>query len=91
MAIDAARRDRAAGGVDLLAPARELGGDRDDPAVLDAEVGREHVRRRRDPPVADHQIEGRHDGCLPAQPSAVMRPARGIHCSIFADSLANNQ
>jgi hypothetical protein len=91
VAVDAARRDGTTGGVDLLATARELGGDRDDPAVLDAEVGREHVRRRRDPTVADHQIESSHDGCLSPQPSAVMRPARGIHCSIFADSLANNQ
>ena len=59
--VDSARGDRPARGVDLLAPPVEGRGDGLDSPGHDADVAAEHVRRRRDLPVADHQIEVGHD------------------------------
>ena len=61
VAVDAARGDRPAGGVDLLAPAVEGRRDGRDLPRCDADVGGKDVRWRRDGRVADYQVEVGHD------------------------------
>ena len=60
VAVDPARQDRSARGVDLLRGAGQVLGERDDAAAADADIGAEGVRRGHDRAVANDQIEIRH-------------------------------
>ena len=60
MRIDAARRDDAAGGVDLARAGRQALAELHDAAAGDADVGIEGVARGGDAGVAHHQVESAH-------------------------------
>ena len=60
MAVDPARQDQLARGVDLPGRARQVLGERDDAAAAHADVGTEGVRGGHDRAVANHQIEIGH-------------------------------
>ena len=57
MAVDTAGQDVAAGGVDLLRPARQRLADLDDPPVAHTEIGREDIRSRGDRAAANDEVE----------------------------------
>ena len=60
MAVDPARQDQPARGIDLLRSARQVLGERDDAAAADADLGTEGVRGGHDRAVANDQIEVWH-------------------------------
>jgi hypothetical protein len=77
MGVHAARRDDAAGGVDLASTAGQALAELDDPAAGNADVGSESVGRRRNAGVAHDQIEWAHQRA-PVAPITDIRLARSV-------------
>ncbi len=79
MAVDAARRDVAAGGIDLLRGGAEAFAERDDAAIADADVGRLRIGRSHRPRIADHEVERCAHGprFRKFRTTTVMKPGRG--------------
>ena len=65
MRVDSAGHDELAARVDLLFAIGEVFAERGDAPALDADVGAERLRRRRNLPAADDEIEWGHGIFLP--------------------------